>query len=205
MRLIAGLRKDSEGNRHWPCYGMPDSLRLYAMLQERGLPLSFHGGPYWGASEGFLRQVNRFLSAHALSFPLSNMVHMANWVMNGLNERFPKLPVVWIEAGIAWLAFMTMRFDNEYLMRSSEAPALKRLPSEYMKEMYYTSQPMELTNMGLLEEIFKAFNAESQLLYASDWPHWDFDVPSTITDLPFLTDEAKRNILGRNAQKIFKL
>ena len=180
-------------------------MRLYAMLQERGLPLAFHGGPYWGASEGFLRQVNRFLSAHALSFPLSNMVHMANWVMNGLNERFPKLPVVWIEAGIAWLAFMTMRFDNEYLMRSSEAPALKRLPSEYMKEMFYTSQPMELTNMGLLEETFKAFNAESQLLYASDWPHWDFDVPSTITDLPFLTEQAKRNILGLNAQKIFKL
>jgi hypothetical protein len=180
-------------------------MRLYAMLQERGLPLSFHGGPYWGASEGFLRQVNRFLSAHALSFPLSNMVHLANWVMNGLNERFPKLPVIWIEAGIAWLAFMTMRFDNEYLMRSSEAPALKRLPSEYMREMYYTSQPMEMTNMELLEAIFKAFSAETQLLYASDWPHWDFDVPSTIVDLPFLSEQAKRNILGLNAQRIFKL
>ena len=180
-------------------------MRLYGMMQERGMPLAFHGGPFWGASEGFLRQVNRFISAHALSFPLSNMVHMANWVMNGLCEKFPKLPVIWIEGGIAWMAFMTQRFDNEYLMRSSEAPALKRLPSEYMREMYYTTQPMERTNMELLEATFNALNASTQLLYASDWPHWDFDLPSTITDLPFLSDQDKRNILGLNAQRIFDL
>ena len=180
-------------------------MRLYAMLEERGLPLSFHAGPYWGGSEGFLRQLNRFISAHALSFTLCNMVHLANWVMNGLNERFPKLNVVWIESGIAWLAFMTQRFDNEYMMRSSEAPALKRLPSEYMREMYYTTQPMERGNMELLEATFKAMNGETQFLYASDWPHWDFDLPSTILDLPFLDDQAKRNILGLNAERIYKI
>jgi predicted TIM-barrel fold metal-dependent hydrolase len=178
-------------------------MRLYAMLEERGLPLSFHAGPYWGGSEGFLRQLNRFISAHALSFSLCNMVHMANWVMNGLNERFPKLDVVWIESGIAWLAFMSQRFDNEYLMRSSEAPALKRLPSEYMSEMYYTTQPMERTNLELLEATFNAMKGETQFLYASDWPHWDFDLPSTILDLPFLDDAAKRNILGLNARRVF--
>ena len=178
-------------------------MRLYAMLEERGLPLSFHAGPYWGGSEGFLRQLNRFISAHALSFSLCNMVHLANWVMNGLNERFPKLKVVWIESGIAWLAFMTQRFDNEYLMRSSEAPALKRLPSEYMAEMYYTTQPIERTNMELLEATCNAMNAKTQFLYASDWPHWDFDLPSTILDLPFLDDAAKRNILGNNARHVY--
>jgi hypothetical protein len=178
-------------------------MRLYRMLEERGLPLAFHAGPYWG--DGFLRQLNRFLSAHAISFPLGNMVHLANWVMNGLPERFPKLPIVWTEGGVAWMAFMTQRFDNEYLMRSSEAPALKRLPSEYMREMYYTSQPLERTDLGLLEATFHAIDAKNRLLYSSDWPHWDFDLPSTITDLPFLTEHEKRNILGLNAQRLFRL
>ena len=38
-------------------------------------------------------------------------------------------------------------------------------------------------------------HAETQLLYASDWPHWDFDAPSSITKLPFLDEEAKRSFL----------
>jgi hypothetical protein len=46
-------------------------------------------------------------------------------------------------------------------------------------------------------------NAETQLLYSSDYPHWDMDLPSTIYDLPFLSERAKRNILGGNAQRLF--
>jgi predicted TIM-barrel fold metal-dependent hydrolase len=181
-----------------------DYMRLYAMLEERGLPLAFHAG-LGPSQDGFFRQLNRFISMHALSFSFSNMVHLANWVMNGLNEKFPKLKVLWIESGIAWMAFMTQRFDNEYLMRTSEAPALKRLPSEYMREMYYTTQPMERTNLELLEATMAAIDAPRSVVYASDWPHWDFDLPSTILDLPFLDDAAKRNILGLTAKRIFNL
>ena len=82
---------------------------------------------------------------------------------------------------------------------------LKKLPSDYMRDMFYTSQPLEKTNMKLLEATMESFNADTQLLYASDWPHWDFDAPSSITTLPFLNEQAKRNILGLNAARIFNL
>src|SRR3984957_3788353 len=36
-------------------------------------------------------------------------------------------------------------------------------------------------------------------------PHWDPDLPSTIYDLPFLSEQAKRNILGGNAKRVFNL
>ncbi len=178
-------------------------MKVYAAIEASGKPITFHSGFHWGDES--MRQCNRFLSMHAISFVYFNIIHMTNWVINGIPERFPKLKVIWIESGLAWVPFIMQRLDSEYMKRTSEAPLLKRKPSEYMREMYYTSQPMERDNLELLESTFKAINAETQLLYASDWPHWDFDLPSSITQLPFLNEQQKRNILGLNAAKLFNL
>jgi hypothetical protein len=90
-------------------------------------------------------------------------------------------------------------------MRSSEAPLLKRRPSEYMREMFYTTQPIETSNLKLTEATLEAIDAENQLLFSSDWPHWDFNPPSSIVNLPFLSEKQKRNILGLNAAKLFNI
>jgi predicted TIM-barrel fold metal-dependent hydrolase len=177
--------------------------RLYAMIQETGKPLVFHAGPHW--DDPSFTQLNRFISMHALSFVHYNLIHMTNWIVNAMPERFPKLKVMWVESGLAWLPFLMQRLDHEVMMRQSEAPGLKRLPSEYMREMYYSSQPLERNDLELLEMTMKKINAETQLMFSSDWPHWDFDPPSSITTLPFLSDQAKRNILGLNAARAFNL
>jgi len=178
-------------------------MKTYALLEEMNLPLAFHAGYNW--NDQTVGLMNQFISVHALGFVFYNMVHLANWVMNGIPERFPKLKVLWIESGLAWVPFMMQRFDNEYMMRSSEAPALKKMPSDYMRDMFFSSQPMEMTDMGALETTFRMIKADTQLLYSSDYPHWDFDLPSTIYDLPFLSEQAKRNILGGNAMRVFNL
>ena len=98
------------------------------------------------------------------------------------------------------------RLDNEYMMRTSDCPLLKKKPSDYMRDMYFTSQPMEMVdNRKALELTFEMIKADTQLLYSSDYPHWDMDLPSTIYDLPFLSETAKRNILGGNAMRLFNL
>jgi uncharacterized protein len=183
---------------HHDCY-MP----LYSLIEETGKPLAFHSGFHWG--DPSFMQLNRFISMHALSFVHYNLIHLTNWVINGLPERFPKLKVVWVESGLAWVPFIMQRLDHEFMMRVCEAPMLKRPPSEYIREMYFTSQPLEKNNLQLLEATFAAMRAETQLLFASDWPHWDFDPPSAITSIPFLSDQAKRNILGLNAARVFNL
>lgn len=179
-------------------------MRLYSAIEERGLPLGFHAGYTW--ADRSMEQMNKFISVHALGFAWFNMVHMTNWVINGLPERFPDLDVVWIESGLAWLPFLMQRLDSEYMLRSSEAPLLQRKPSEYMANMYFTSQPLERTdNLEALQLTFEMMNARERLMYSSDYPHWDFDLPSVIYDLPFLDQQAKRAILGTNAQRLFKL
>jgi uncharacterized protein len=178
-------------------------MKLYRALEERGLVLSFHSGPNWG--EPIYKSCNRFLSAHALGFTWYNILQCTNWVINGMGERFPKLPVIWIESGVAWVPFLMQRLDHEYMLRPSEAPLLKKKPSDYMRDMYYSSQPMEIQDYEAMECTFRMINAETQLLYSSDYPHWDFDLPSTIWDLPFLSEKAKHNILGGTAARLFKL
>jgi predicted TIM-barrel fold metal-dependent hydrolase len=178
-------------------------MKVYRAIEERGLVLSFHSGPNWG--EPIFKSCNRFLSVHALGFTWYNVLHLTNWVINGMGERFPKLPVIWIESGLAWIPFLMQRLDHEYMLRPSECPLLKKKPSDYMRDMYYSSQPMEIQDMGALECTFRMINAETQLLYSSDYPHWDFDLPSTICDLPFVSEKGKHNILGGTAARLFKL
>jgi predicted TIM-barrel fold metal-dependent hydrolase len=178
-------------------------MKVYRAIEERGLSLAFHSGPNWG--EPVFKGLNRFISVHALGFSFYNILHCTNWVINGMGERFPKLPVIWIESGLAWIPFLMQRLDHEYMMRPSEAPLLKKKPSDYMRDMFYSTQPMEIQDMEALETTFRMMNAETQLMYASDYPHWDFDLPSTIYDLPFLSEKAKHNILGGTAARLFKL
>ena len=179
-------------------------MKTYHMLEERNLPLGFHAAFTW--TDQSLQLCNRFIGVHALGFTWCNMLHMTNWITNGMPERFPKLKTLWIESGLAWIPFLMQRLDNEFMMRTSDCGLLKRKPSEYMREMFYTSQPMEMVdNREALELTFKMIKADTQLLYSSDYPHWDMDLPSTIYDLPFLSLQAKKNILGENARKLFKL
>ena len=179
-------------------------MPIYALAEEMGKPITFHGGINW--NDHLISMTNRFVAAHALGFTLFNVVHCCNWICNGLGERFPNLNIIWTELGLAWVPWLAQRLDNDYKMRSSECPSLKMLPSEYIKKMYFTSQPMEKPNdLSFLESTFKCINAETQLLYASDYPHWDMDVPSVIWDLPFLSEQAKRNILGENARRVFNI
>jgi predicted TIM-barrel fold metal-dependent hydrolase len=183
---------------HANCY-----MKLYRAIEERGLALSFHSGLHWG--ESVFKNCNRFLSVHALGFSFYNILHLTNWVINGLGERFPKLPVIWVEAGLAWVPFLMQRLDHEYMLRTSDCPTLKKKPSDYMRDMYYSSQPMEVQDMEALKCTFRMINAETQLLYSSDYPHWDFDLPTVMWDLPFLSEKAKHNILGGSAARLFKL
>jgi predicted TIM-barrel fold metal-dependent hydrolase len=176
--------------------------RLYAAMEERGLTLGFHGSLALG-DRGF-HQLNRFMAVHSISFPLYHMIQAANWITNGMPELFPNLKLLFIEGGLAWVPFLMQRLDHEYLMRPSEAPLLQRLPSEYMQEFFYSTQPFEVADPELARVAVEKIGAD-QLMWSSDWPHWDWDPPSKIWDLPYLTEAQRRNVLGETARRVFGL
>src|SRR5260370_17415645 len=112
------------------------------MLEERGLALAFHSGPNW--NEPVFRACNRFLSVHALGFTFYNILHLTNWVINGMGERFPKLPVIWIESGLAWVPFLMQRLDHQYMMPPAEVPLLRKKPSAYIPHIDYPLHPTHI-------------------------------------------------------------
>jgi predicted TIM-barrel fold metal-dependent hydrolase len=179
-------------------------MKVFAAIDERGLPLAFHSGPNW--TERPFEQLNRFSGAHALGFPFYAMIQLTNLVLNGIPERFPRIKFLFMEAGQSWVALCVARLDNEYRQRPSEAPLLKRLPSEYIRDMYFTTQPLEIFDEPRhTEAIFELLNAGTRLLYSSDYPHQDFDLPTQVWDLPFLSEKDRRAILGGNALELFSL
>jgi hypothetical protein len=48
------------------------------------------------------------------------------------------------------------------------------------------------------------YDGENRTLYASDWPHHDFDHPKSIMNLP-MPLEMKRKIMGENALDLFNI
>ena len=177
--------------------------RIYSRLEATGKVLAFHTGYDW--DDPTFGSPSRFVAVQAIGYPFYNVVHCVNWLCNGMNERFPALKVLWMEGGLAWIPWIMQRIDSEYRMRSSEVPGLRKLPSHYMRDMYYTSQPLESGDGLLLKETMKAVDAGEQVLYASNYPLPDMDVPSVIWELDFLDEKTKRNILGETARQLFEL
>ncbi len=182
-----------------------DSMDIvYQACKKKNLPVCIHGGR-GGAEPGGAYEGMEFVAWHSLTFPFSVIRHLTSVVLSGVPVRFPTLKFVFMEGGVTWIPWLMARLDDEYTKRRIEAPLLEKLPSEYMKDFYYTSQPLEQSHMELLRPVFEMMDFENHLLYASDYPHWDFDVPSVIYDLPFLSDMAKKKILGENSRQLFRL
>jgi predicted TIM-barrel fold metal-dependent hydrolase len=179
-------------------------MKVFSALNDVGKPVAFHSAPNW--RERPFAVLDSFLGVHALGFPFYAMIQLTNVVLTGMPERFPNLDWIFMEAGQAWVPFCIARLDNEYKQRAAEAPLLTKLPSDYIREMYFTTQPFESHDRGRdTKAMTDIMDGGKTLLYASDYPHQDFDTPAMIWDEPGFTEDEKKAILGGTALKLFNL
>jgi predicted TIM-barrel fold metal-dependent hydrolase len=146
-----------------------------------------------------------FIQAHTCSHPFGQMRQLTSIVFEGIPERFPALRLAFLEAGCGWAPYWMERMDDEYAKRAAEAPALKRRPSEYVRggNVYFSCEADE----WLMPQAVKLVG-ENQIVYASDFPHWDHSYPGSIDEIRDrgdLTDAHKRKILGENARRLYGL
>src|SRR5437763_15807052 len=60
-------------------------MRLYGMLEERGLALAFRSRPNW--NEPGFRACNPFLPVHALGSTFHHLLHSPNWGRKAITRR----------------------------------------------------------------------------------------------------------------------
>ena len=177
---------------------------LYERCEDLGLPAVFHTGGA-GLDEYVRAGYQEMIETHTLGFLESNMSQIVSLVCQGVPEKFPDLDIVFMESGITYIPGLIARLDEEYLKRPEEAPLLEKKPGEYITDIYYGTQPLEISaDTAYLKQCFEIVGADS-LLYASDYPHWDYDRPTTVAELPFLSTDEKKQILSGNAREVFDL
>ncbi len=190
----------------YPLWGHRKYDPIFAAAQEAGLPVMLHSVS--AVTPAFPFNIDQFdtaMARHTVSHCFAMMANMIDMVTTGVPVRFPDLKIAFTEAGISWVPFMMWRLDKEYNESRRDIPFLEDKPSTYIKKMYFSTQPVEEPENGRdLVAMMQIFDGENQVLFASDWPHHDFDHPRQVFDLP-LSPEARRKVMGENALKLFKI
>jgi hypothetical protein len=192
--LVLSRTGEPLGNRrYWP---------IYQAAAEAGLPVAVHAFGYGGGpitSAGWPSHYIEEMAGHAQSCQAA----LASMVIEGIFERFTGLKVIMVEAGFAWAPAFSWRLDKIWKTLKAETPHLKQLPSEYLKQqVWWTTQPMEEPDprTELLDTI--KWMGWDRLLFATDYPHWDFDDPSLAMPLSIAETE-RRAFFRDNARALY--
>ena len=167
-----------------------------------GFPVAMHAFGFAGhkpTAAGWPSFYLEDMVAHANAF----QAHLASMVVEGVFERLPKLRFLMIEGGFGWLPSFCWRLDKLVKRLTGDGPPLSRLPSEYIRDQVWaTTQPMEEPPhkphaLDLIEWI-----GWDRLLFASDYPHWDFDNPDSVLPFP-VTETQRRGFYYDNARALY--
>lgn len=197
--VMATAHRIPLGNRfYWP---------IYEAASRHNLPLHLHPSTTSViANCGSLPSgmATNYLQSHT-ALPTFYMGDAISLVLEGVFVRFPGLKVALIEGGVSWLVHLCWRMDKEYKALRQEAPMLKRLPSEYIRDhIRLGTQPIEEpSRVDHLLQIFDIIGADTTLLYCSDYPHFDYDPPSVFPKK--LGETTLRRIFHDNAREFFNL
>lgn len=154
--------------RYWP---------IYEAAEKHGLPIALHIGGTSGHAPTSSGWVSYYFEEHHSNVQTMQTL-TTSLILEGVFERFPKLRVLLIESGIGWVAPLAWRLDKHWRRLSREVPHLKMAPSEYFKRnIWFTTQPIDEPERRQDLRTIIDWVGRDRILFATDYPHWDFDDP----------------------------
>ncbi len=157
-----------------------------------------------GASADIAKRLkgNGYLD-NIIGFPLETTIALSHLIFEGTLDRFPGLKICAAHGG-GFLPSYANRSDHGALVRPDLFPggtygALKKKPTDYMKQMYYDT--MVFSTEGIRH--LAAEMGASQLMVGTDYPFpWTTTMVDEVMATPGLSDADKVAILGGTAAKL---
>jgi uncharacterized protein len=178
---------------------------IYAQAEKLGAVLGIHGSRNTSRELG-TSGLGTFSEVHSSAFPVGILLQFTSMVCQELTVRFPKLKLAFLEIGATWLPYYLDRLDEHGEKRGQyEMPLLKQKPSDVVRKsrIYFSVEPGESQLTATVDYV-----GAERFLYASDIPHGDNEFPENLHDPREhreLSDDAKENILYKNAKELFSL
>jgi predicted TIM-barrel fold metal-dependent hydrolase len=185
-----------------PNYNMAVYDPMWAVIEETGLPITFHIGtgrdPRGASKEG--GAVMNYV-AHALVQAIEPMAALCS---SGVLERFPRIKFAAIESGIGWVPWALDAMDEAYIKHHMWAyPKLKMLPSEYFRAHGAVAFQEDRAGLGLALQ----FHLVDNFLWSNDYPHhegsWPHSAEAIERQMGRFDEDQRARILGLNAARMF--
>ncbi len=187
--------------RYWP---------IYEAAARHDLPIGIHFGGQAGHPVTGCGWPSFYLEDH-VGMAQAFQAQLISLVCEGVFEHFPTLKLVLIEGGFAWLPALMWRLDRAWAKLRAEVPDLRRPPSEYIRaHCWLTTQPMEEPTgypqavAAQFHQLLDQLAMPDRLLFATDYPHWDFDAPDGALPVR-LAPDLERAVLAENARRFYRL
>ena len=197
------------GNRR-RSFALPEFDAFWKKVEEADIVVGMHA-----SDSGFQRYVNEWEGHDGEFLPFDKkpsafyqLLHSEDRIINdvvtsiighGLVTRFPKLRIMPVENGSAWVRPLVKRLQRVY-DRSPEA--FDEDPIEAFKRCIYVHPFHEEDPIGLVELI-----GADNVLFGSDFPHPEgmYDPIAFVDQLEGLSDTDKAKIMGGNLNRIMKV
>ena len=151
-----------------------------------------------------VERVNNTMQGHMVSHPFEHMMAVLLLITGGVMERFPRLHFGFMESGASWAPFWLNRMDDHAKMFAKDHQQLPEKPSYYFKRQCFLGIDAEDPLLPTLIESGLGDN----LLFTSDFPHFDAPFPGTVDvflDRSDISEKVKKSILFDNGTRLFGL
>lgn len=177
---------------------------LWAEMVYQGLPVSLHVGNA-GTTSGSILYPEFTLPSwwDLVTGPIDSMLSLVSFFQGGVFDRFPKLKIVVLESGAAWLPWLLIRMDEMRDVMGFTAES-KRQATEYFSTQCWVSvDPGDELGQFAIEQL-----GANRVLWAYDYPHSDGGkepVRNLRKLLQGFTPRERRLVSGENAVELYGL